>query len=154
MAQYVDADYISKQEEHTIGGIRLLSSPFVLRGRNTNKPQRLFPAYVNRDPFFNSRPWQISIPFSCYLFFGREGLSLAPMTFPSSPPGGETARMAGRAVVEGCSYTHWKLALPCQPRVACAQVAQGTAGCYGSVLFADRLVPGRSSRGFGWSFLP
>lgn len=64
MAQYVDSDYISKQEEHTIGGRRLLSSPFVLRGRNTNKPQCLFPAYVSRDPFFNSRPRQISIPFA------------------------------------------------------------------------------------------
>lgn len=58
------ADYISKQEEHTIGGIRLLSNPFVLRGRNTNKPQCLFPAYTNLDPFFNSRLCQISIPYS------------------------------------------------------------------------------------------
>lgn len=70
MAQYVDSDYISKQEEHTIGGSRLLSSPFVLRGRNTNKSPCLFPAYVNRDPFFNSRPQQISIHFAWYLFFG------------------------------------------------------------------------------------
>lgn len=45
-------------------GSACFSNPFVLRGRNTNKPQCLFPAYMNQDPFFNSRPCQISIPYS------------------------------------------------------------------------------------------
>lgn len=46
----------SPNRRNTIGGIRLLSSPFVLRGRNTNKPQCLFPAYVNWDPFSIAGP--------------------------------------------------------------------------------------------------